>query len=160
MICYIVAMDRNRVIGKDNNMPWHLPADLAHFKKVTTGHTVVMGRKTYESIGRPLPNRKNVILTTNTSYEAPGCTIVHTKEEIDRLCKKEQKCFIIGGSELYHLFLSEADRLYVTVIDEAFVGDTYFPEIDHAKWKMISSETGMVDEKNKYPHEYRIYERK
>src|SRR5690625_1878520 len=156
MISLIAAMGNNRVIGLNNDMPWHLPADLAYFKKVTTGHTIVMGRKTYESIGRPLPKRRNVILTNNKSYSAPGCEIVHSKEEIREICKDEKECFIIGGSGLFTLFWDEVDRLYVTLIHESFSGDTFFPQINEKKWRIVSEERGIVDEKNRYAHDYRV----
>ncbi len=159
MISFIVAFDRDRVIGKNNRLPWHLPNDLARFKRITTGHTVVMGRKTYESIGRPLPNRRNVILTRNKSFEAEGCEVVHTYEEVINRCRDE-KCFIIGGSELFSLFWEDAERLYVTFIDASFDGDTFFPPIDERDWQLVSVEEGNVDEKNKYRHEFRLYVRK
>lgn len=156
---FIVAMDRNRVIGKNNQLPWHLPADLAYFKRVTSGHTIVMGRKTFESIGRPLPNRRNIVLTRNAGYKADGCEVVHAVENVVELCKQEDECFVIGGSELFSLFWNDVDRLYVTYIDEDIPGDTYFPEIDIEQWQLLSSEQGTVDEKNRYAHEFRIYER-
>lgn len=158
MMSFIVAMDRNRVIGKDNKLPWHLPGDLAYFKRVTTGHTIIMGRKTFESIGRALPNRRNVVLTKNTSFKAEGCDIVHTYDEVIALCREEE-CFIIGGSELFTLFWDDVDRLYVTFIDETFEGDTFFPEIDREKWELVSVKEGTVDEKNKYVHHFKVYER-
>jgi dihydrofolate reductase len=160
MISFVVAMDRNRLIGKENQLPWHLPADLAYFKKVTTGHTIVMGRKTYESIGRPLPNRKNVVLTRSEGYEAGGCEVVHDIDDVLQMARKEEECFVIGGTEVFRLFWNDVWRLYVTYIDEAFDGDTYFPEIDAENWNVVSVEKGTIDEKNRYPHEFRIYERK
>ncbi|NEU30096.1 dihydrofolate reductase [bacterium LRH843] len=160
MMSFVVAMEQNRVIGKDNKLPWHLPADLAYFKKVTTGHTIIMGRKTYESIGRPLPNRRNVILTRDPNFYAEGCDIVHSPDEIVKLCNGDGECFVIGGSELFSLLWNEVDRLYVTYIDANIPGDTFFPEIDESKWQLCSARQGKVDEKNRYAHEFRIYERK
>ncbi|WP_368503379.1 dihydrofolate reductase [Alkalihalophilus sp. As8PL] len=160
MIAYIVAMDKERTIGRDNDLPWHLPADLAHFKRVTSGHTIVMGRKTYESIGRPLPKRRNVILTRNTAYTADGCDVVHQVADVVKLAKEEDECFVIGGAELFTLFWDEVDRLYVTHIDETFDGDTFFPEIQEEEWKLLSADEGIVDEKNRYPHTFCVYERK
>ncbi|GAE33254.1 dihydrofolate reductase [Halalkalibacter akibai] len=160
MISFVVAMDRNQVIGKDNQLPWHLPADLKFFKKVTTGHTIVMGRKTYESIGRPLPNRHNVILTTNANYEAEGCEVVHQVEDVLQMVNQDEEFFIIGGTQVFSLFWDYVDRLYVTFIDHEFEGDTFFPKIEQDQWDMVSAELGMVDEKNVYPHEFRIYEKK
>ncbi|WP_332695790.1 dihydrofolate reductase [Halalkalibacter lacteus] len=160
MISFVVAMDRNRLIGKENQLPWHLPADLAYFKRVTTGHTIVMGRKTYESIGRPLPKRKNVVLTRSEGYEAEGCEVVHDIEDVLQMAKQEKECFVIGGTEVFRLFWDYVDRLYVTYIDETFDGDTYFPKIEEEQWEIASVEMGKVDEKNRYPHEFRTYERK
>ncbi|MED1600041.1 dihydrofolate reductase [Alkalihalophilus marmarensis] len=160
MISYIVAMDNKRTIGANNDLPWHLPADLAHFKRVTSGHTIVMGRKTYESIGRPLPKRRNVILTRNKDFNAEGCEVVHQLEEVLDIAKQEEECFIIGGAELFKLFWNDTDRLYITHIDETFEGDTYFPEIKESEWEKVSDEAGTVDEKNRYPHTFCTYERK
>lgn len=157
MISLIVAMGRNRVIGKDNKMPWHMPADLSYFKKITTGHPVVMGRKTFESIGRPLPNRKNIILTTDRSYKQAGCVIVHSVEEVLTF-GKEQTLFIIGGAQIYQQFLTYADRVYITLIDGEFEGDTYFPELGD-DFVLISTESHEQDEKNRYDYEFRIYEK-
>jgi dihydrofolate reductase len=159
MISFVVAMDRNRLIGKENQLPWHLPADLAYFKKVTTGHTIVMGRKTYESIGRPLPNRKNVVLTRSEDFEASGCEVVHHLDDVLQMAKQEEECFVIGGTQIFSLFWDSVDRLYVTFIDHEFEGDTYFPEIEQEQWEVVSVDQGIVDEKNQYPHEFRIYER-
>lgn len=160
MKSFLVAMDRNRVIGKDNDLPWRLPADLAYFKKKTTGHTILMGRKTYESIGRPLPNRLNVILTKNKHFTAEGCIVVHSVEEALALMnKKEDEYFIIGGSDLFKQFFPYVDRMYITFIDEEFEGDTFFPEIDMSDWKLISKEKGKKDEKNRYDYEFLVYER-
>lgn len=159
MISFIVAMDKHRLIGKENDLPWRLPADLAHFKRVTSGHTVIMGRKTYESIGKPLPNRRNVVVTRSQAYTAEGVDIVHSIDEAIRLTEHENETFVIGGSELFKAFWPHADRMYVTYIDEVFDGDTYFPEIDGQEWELVSIEAGIVDEKNVYPHEFRVYER-
>ncbi|MDT8858663.1 dihydrofolate reductase [Alkalihalobacillus sp. MEB130] len=159
MISFVVAMDQNRVIGKDNQLPWHLPADLAFFKKVTTGHTIVMGRKTYESIGRPLPKRRNVVLTRDEQYKAEGCDVVHTVEAVLDIAQQEDECFVIGGTEVFKLFWEHVDRLYVTYIDETFEGDTFFPEISDDEWEIVFVEKGVVDEKNRYRHEFRTYER-
>ncbi|GAE27439.1 dihydrofolate reductase [Halalkalibacter wakoensis JCM 9140] len=119
-----------------------------------------MGRKTYESIGRPLPNRRNVVLTRDEQYEAEGCEIVHSVEEVLQIASSEDECFVIGGTEVFKLFWNHVDKLYVTHIDESFEGDTYFPEISAHEWEIVSVEKGMVDDKNKYDHEFRLYERK
>ncbi|TMV47232.1 dihydrofolate reductase [Paenibacillus mesophilus] len=157
-VSMIVAMDRNRVIGRNNKLPWRLPADLAFFKKTTMGHPVIMGRKTYESIGRPLPGRTNIILTRDPSYSAEGCEVAHTVEEA-LLAAEAQSPFIIGGSEIYALFFPIADRLYVTSIDEQFEGDAHFPEIDPEMWKIVARQPGTIDENNLHPHTFVTYER-
>ena len=128
MISMVVAMSQNRVIGKSGKMPWHIPEDLQYFKALTTGHTVIMGRKTFESIGRPLPNRLNVVLTHDEAYEADGCEVAHSIEEVIRKYhKKEEELFIIGGSTLYKAFMPYATKLYITLIEKYFEGDTFFP---------------------------------
>ncbi|MGE6629692.1 dihydrofolate reductase [Bacillus sp. NPDC077027] len=162
MISMIVAMGEGRVIGKDNQMPWHLPADLAYFKKVTGGHTIVMGRKTFESIGRALPNRRNIVLTTSSTFQADGCEVVHSIDDILEIEKTsgEQELFIIGGSKLYEEMLTHADRLYITHICHAFEGDRFFPEFQKAKWTIVSTEKGHRNEKNPYDYEFVIYDRK
>ncbi|WP_088103998.1 dihydrofolate reductase [Halalkalibacter urbisdiaboli] len=160
MISFIFAMDEQRTIGKDNDLPWHLPADLAFFKRTTLGHTIVMGRKTYESIGRPLPKRRNVVLTRSQDFQAPGCEVVHSVDEVKALSNEDEELFIIGGTELFKLFWNDVDRLYVTKIHETFEGDTFFPEISEADWKLVSVEKGKVDEKNRHAHDFCLYERK
>lgn len=158
-ISYIFAMDRNRAIGLNNRLPWHLPADLNFFKKVTIGHPILMGRKTYESIGKPLPGRRNVVLTRNADFEAAGCDIVHTvKEAVDEFAGQE--LFVIGGVEVFRLFAAEVDRMYITYIDHEFEADTFYSDLDLADWTLVSSEQGIRDEKNPYDYEFRIYERK
>lgn len=160
MLSIIVAHDRNRVIGKNNQLPWHLPQDLAYFKKVTMGRPVIMGRKTHESIGRLLPGRENIVITRNKNYQADGCMIIHSLNDIRQLEKKFQgEIFIIGGAEIFEKTLHEVDRLYITYIDEEFEGDTFFPEINLNEWKEISREKGIKDEKNPYDYEFIVYER-
>ena len=127
MIKIIVAMSKNRVIGNNNELIWKLSSDLKRFKELTTGQSVVMGRKTYESIGRPLPNRRNIIITRNLEYEVEGCEIVSSLEEA--LLLTGSNCFIIGGGEIYRQALDKADRIYLTRINKDFEGDTTFPEI-------------------------------
>jgi dihydrofolate reductase len=157
-ISFILAMDRNRGIGMNNNLPWHLPADMANVKKLTLGHTLIMGRKTFESLRRPLPGRTNVILTQNPTYQAPGCIIIHTVEEALTRFKAEE-LFIFGGAEVYKLFMPYVDKMYVTYIDEAFQADTFFPEIDMQDWMLIMNEQGIVDEKNPYTYYFQQYVR-
>jgi dihydrofolate reductase len=155
-ISYIVAMDIQQAIGLGNSLPWRLPADLAYFKKTTMDHAVLMGRKTYESIGKPLPNRTNVVLTQNKHYEAEGCLIVHSVEEAVEQFKNEE-IFVIGGAEVFQLFMPSVDRLYITLIEHEFEADTYFPEFDIDDWVLVSSEDGVKDAKNPYEYSFLVY---
>jgi dihydrofolate reductase len=139
-ISLIVAMSRNRVIGSDNRLPWHLSADLRRFKAITMGKPILMGRKTHESIGRPLPGRKNIVLTSDPNYQAPGCVVAHSPEEALRAAEGGEDLMVIGGSSLYERFLPEADRIYLTLIDEAFSGDTFFADFDRDDWVEIERE--------------------
>lgn len=161
MISFLVAMDQNRVIGKDNKLPWHLPADLKYFKELTMGHPIIMGRKTYESIGRPLPGRENIVITRKKDYTAEGCTIIHSISEVKELDeKRNDELFVIGGAEIFEQTFSIADRLYITVIEETFEGDTYFPHFNEDDWGIVSKEKGVQDERNVYEHYFLVYERK
>ncbi|CAI6279150.1 dihydrofolate reductase [Bacillus subtilis] len=160
MISFIFAMDANRLIGKDNDLPWHLPNDLAYFKKVTSGHSIIMGRKTFESIGRPLPNRKNIVVTSAPASEFPGCTVVSSLKDVLDICSGSEECFVIGGAQLYTDLFPYADRLYMTKIHHEFEGDRHFPEFDESNWKLVSSEQGIKDEKNPYDYEFLMYEKK
>ncbi|WP_134683215.1 dihydrofolate reductase [Brevibacillus migulae] len=159
MISLIFAMDRNRLIGKNNELPWHLPADLQYFKRITSGHTVIMGRKTYESIGKPLPNRKNLVITRDHTLKLEGCTICTSVSEVLETVGKEEEAFVIGGAEVYKQFLPVADRMYITFIDESFEGDAYFPSYEEDQWKLIQSEQGIQDERNPYEHRFTVWER-
>lgn len=155
MISLIAAVSENNVIGNKGALPWHLPRDFAFFKETTVEHTVVMGRKTFESIGRPLPNRKNIILTRqDVSFD--GCTVVHSIDEIPQ----EEDVFVIGGAEIYNQFLPLAKRLYITVVHTTLEGDTYFPAIDPATWKCVSSQRHEKDEKNEFDITFTLYERR
>jgi dihydrofolate reductase len=151
-----VAMDIQQAIGLGKELPWRLPADLAYFKRTTMDHTILMGRKTYESIGKPLPNRTNVILTKNKDFIAEGCLIVHSVEEAKEQFKNEE-IFVIGGAEVFKLFMSAVDRLYITLIEREFKSDTYFPEFDIDDWELVSSEDGIKDDKNPYDYSFLIY---
>lgn len=124
----IVAMTNDRVIGKDGDLPWHLPEDLKFFKKTTLGHPIIMGRKTYDSIGKPLPKRKNIVLTRNQDWQADGVEVIHAPEDIYELQLDVDKAFIIGGAEVYQLYLPLLDELIITHIAENYMGDTFFPE--------------------------------
>ena len=132
----IVAIAQNRVIGSDNKMLWHIPEDFAHFKKTTMGHPIIMGRKTWESLGRPLPGRKNVVITRQKDYEAEGAEIVSSLEEALKLLRDEPRVFVIGGGEVYRQAMPLADHMWVTIVGKNFEGDTTFPEIDPSVWKV------------------------
>ncbi|MBP1157213.1 MULTISPECIES: dihydrofolate reductase [unclassified Paenibacillus] len=163
-ISLILAMDEARGIGRNNKLPWRLPADLAFFKKTTLGHTILMGRKTYESIGRPLPGRHNVILTRDASFKAEGSEVLHSVEEAAAAygrggSKETEELFVIGGAEVYGLMLPYADRMYITEIAHRFEADAFFPDVDQEQWRVVSRERGIRDDKNPYDFEFVIYER-
>jgi dihydrofolate reductase len=159
MISLVIALSKNRVIGKDNQLPWHLPADLAHFKQVTMGHVIVMGRKTHEAIGRPLPGRTNVIITRDPSYRAEGCIIAHSAEEVLQRFSGEP-IDIIGGAQIIELFLPVIDTMHLTLIDAIFAGDTYFPELDMSEWELVSRKKGKKDEGNPYDYYFLTYKKR
>ncbi|HEY8158115.1 MAG TPA: dihydrofolate reductase [Methylobacter sp.] len=139
-ISFVVAMASNRAIGLNNQMPWHLSADLKKFKKITMGAPILMGRKTYESIGRPLPGRTNIIISRNPSYSQPGCLVFNDIEEALDSCRDSDEVFVIGGSHLYKSMLPIADTLYLTQIHKEFPGDTFFPELDAEQWIEVQRE--------------------
>ena len=153
MIKIIVAMSKNRVIGNSNTLIWHLPEDLKRFRQLTTGNTIVMGRKTYESIGKPLSNRRSIIITRNPDYKVEGCEVVNSLEEA--LLLSNSDCFIIGGGEIYRQAIGIADRLYITSIDKDFEGDTKFPDIP-GEWYESSFEEFSNDE---FKYSFLEYER-
>ncbi|WP_411953290.1 dihydrofolate reductase [Alkalibacillus sp. S2W] len=155
----IVAMDENHVIGLDQGMPWHLPNDLKYFKSVTSQSTIVMGRKTFESIGRPLPKRHNIILTRQKDFNPEGCTVIHSMEELQDVVLSNEHVFIIGGAALFAEALSFADYMYITHIHSTFEGDTYFPEVDWSKWALVERTEGETDEKNQHAHTFSVYKR-
>lgn len=159
----IVARSRNGVIGKNNELPWRLSSDLKRFKTLTVGHPVVMGRKTYESIlvrlGKPLPERENVILTRQKDFSAPGCLVINNLAEIENLAKGKE-VFIIGGAEVYQLTLPKTDKVYLTLVETEVDGDAFFPPLEESAWQLIKQEKHLADEKNDYNFEFRIYERK
>ena len=151
MISIIVAVAKNGVIGDKNSLLWHLREDMVHFRTTTSGHPVVMGRKTYDSIGRPLPKRTNVVITRDTNLAIEGCTVVHSLEEAVAMFDKSEEVFIIGGAQIYAQALAVADRIYLTVIDKEYEGDTSFPEIDYSAWKEISREEYVRGEEFEHP---------
>ncbi|MCK5029135.1 MAG: dihydrofolate reductase [Bacteroidales bacterium] len=150
MLSIIVAVAENNVIGKDNSLIWKLPRDMRHFKETTTGHYIIMGRKTFESNGRPLPNRTNVIITRDKSFKAEGCVIVHSLEDAIKEAKDDSEAFIIGGGVIYDLAMPLVDRIYITQIYHLFEGDTFFPEINMEEWDVVEERKFEPDEKNKY----------
>ena len=139
-ISLIAAMGKNRVIGKDNSLIWKLPEDMKRFRELTTGKPVIMGRKTFESIGRALPNRKNIVITRDKNYKAKGCTVVNSVKEALKAAKDADEVMIIGGSQVYQEFIPIANKMYITLIDKDFEGDAYFPEFDEAEWKEAKKE--------------------
>lgn len=161
MLSIIVAVAKNNVIGKDNQLIWHLPEDLKRFKRLTTNHTIIMGRKTFESLGRVLPNRKHVILCNDAEMNIDDEN-VEILDDISKLKKykdSEEENFVLGGATIYKLLMPYADKMYVTHIKEEFEGDVYFPEISEKDWKITEREKGLRDEKNPFDYEYVTYER-
>jgi len=158
MINIIAAMSRNRVIGNNGQLPWKLPEDMKYFTKITTDLPVVMGRKTFESIGRPLENRINIILTRDKSYQKDGCIILNNMEDVIKNFGKEN-LMVIGGEEIYRQFLPYTERIYLTLIDKDFEGDTFFPDFDKENWIKKSEEKGIKDENNPYDYYFQIYEK-
>ena len=158
----IVAMDEQRAIGKNNQLLWHLPADLKHFKELTTGHAILMGRKTYESIGKPLPNRTNIILTHGTDLNMPGCVIINSLKDLlqSDLLDETQELFIIGGAQIYQQLLPYTQRIYLTLVHHTFGGDVFFPELNPQEWQETSREAHQADEKNPYAYTFLTLERK
>jgi len=158
-ISIIVATAENNVIGKDNTLVWHLPADMKFFKDKTTGHCIITGRKNYESIPekfRPLPNRTNIVITRQEEYAAPGAMVVHSVKEAIEKAKQtgDPEIFIIGGAEIFKESLPYTDRIYLTKIYHTFEGDVFFPELESGQWRETDRRQGIVDEKNKYAHDY------
>lgn len=158
ILTIVVAISENRAIGKDNKLLWHLPKDLKHFKDITTGHTVIMGRKTYDSVGRPLPNRRNIIITRQ-DITINGCEVVNSLEAAIALCEDEEEVFIVGGAEIYRQAIKLTDRIYLTVVHQRFEADSFFPQIDTKDWKEVYREDHHPDEKNLLPYSFITYER-
>jgi dihydrofolate reductase len=159
-ISIIVAFDENRLIGRNNELPWRLPADLKFFKSVTMGHPIIMGRKTFESIGRVLPGRTSVIVTRQQDYTAPGCVVVNSLKEALEKCGSQEQAFIIGGAELFQHALPLASDLYITEIHHRFEGDTWFPEIRKDQWQEISVENHKADDRNQWDYTFIHLKRK
>lgn len=159
MISIIVAVAQNGVIGKDNGLIWHISEDLQYFKKRTLGHAVIMGRKTYESIGKPLPKRKNIIVTTNSTYQADGCFSAQSLNQAIQLALPDDEVFIIGGGKLYSEALAIADKVYLTRIHKSYEGDTFFPELDPLAWSKIECVDFERGENFEYPFSFITYQR-
>jgi len=159
-ISLIAALPRNRVIGRDNELPWHLPADLKFFKNTTMGRPIIMGRKTYDSIGRPLPGRHNIIVTRNRDYACKGCTVTHSLHEAVQACGPKDAPVIIGGASLYQEAIALVDCMYLTFIDAEFDGDTLFPQFDRTDWIEVERENHKPDTRNPYHYSFVTLERK
>ncbi len=156
----IAGMAHNRVIGIANQLPWHLPADLAWFKKTTLGKPILMGRKTHESIGKPLPGRQNIIISTNKNLRLAGCDVVNSPEAAIDLVKDELEVMVIGGALIYELFLPYADRLYLTQVDADIEGDAFFPDYHAAaQWETVFQEDHLADERNTYDYSFQQLDR-
>jgi len=160
VVSIIAAMDRDRLIGNKNQLPWHLPADLAHFKRVTMGKPVIMGRKTFESIGRALPGRTNIIITRSGDFHADGVVQAHSLQQALGLVSDQDEAMIIGGGSIYQQALPVADRLYLTYVENSFEGDAWFPVFDKGQWRVIAEEQHAADEKNKDDYRFVTYQRK
>lgn len=168
MLSLIAAMSENRVIGRDGDLPWHLPADLKHFKDTTRGHAVIMGRKTFESLDRPLPDRTNIVITRNPDYEIGGVIVTRSLDDAIAAARSEttssddgseQEIFVLGGEEVFRRALCRADRIYLTIVRAELEGDTHFPEFDPAEWQVVSESHHPSDEQNMYAYTFQTLER-
>ena len=160
ILTIIAAIANNNALGKDNQLIWHLSADLKRFKKLTTGHHIIMGRKTFESIGKPLPNRTTIIITRNKNYKQEGCLVANSLEKAIKMVKNDNTPFIIGGAQIYKEAIKIVDKLDITFVHHDFEADVFFPKIDLKIWKEISRESFKEDEKNKFDYSFVSFERK
>ena len=162
MLSIIVAIANQNVIGKDNKLIWHIPEDLKRFKEITTGHKIIMGRKTFESLGRVLPNRKHIILCNDMeiNIDDENVEVLEDISMLDKYINSEEECFVIGGATIYKLLMPYANKMYITKINQDFEGDVYFPEIKEEEWQEISEEPGLRDEQNPFDYKYITYIRK
>lgn len=160
MIIIIAAAAENNTLGKNNEMVWHLPNDFQRFKSLTSGHHIIMGRKTFESLVKPLPNRTHVIITRQKEYHAEGCIVVDSIEKALEICPKDEDSYIIGGGEIYALGLPYTDKLEITRVHHNFEGDAHFPKINEDEWEMTVSEFNEKDEKHRYDYSYQTYIRR
>jgi dihydrofolate reductase len=159
-ISLIAAVSENGVIGAQNRLPWHLPDDLRHFRAITTGHTVITGRKNCESIGKPLPNRRNIVITRQRGYQAPGCEVAHSLAEALAMAADEPEVFVIGGAQLYAQALPLATRLYLTEVHATVAGDTHFPALERSEWQETGRERHGADERHAHAFSFVVLERK
>ena len=161
MLSIIVAKAKNNIIGKDNSLIWHLPEDLKRFKALTEGHTIIMGRKTFQSLGRVLPNRKHIIFSQNPDFkvEHENVEVVHSLLQIQEYIESEHEAFVIGGAMIYNLLMPYVTKMYITQINQEFEGDAFFPKVDEEKWKEIDRKKGTQDENNNLDYEYITYEK-
>lgn len=159
-IIMIAAASSNHALGLDNKLLWHLPDDFKRFKEMTTGHYIVMGRKTFESFPKPLPNRTHIIITRQKDYLVPGHLVVDSLEKALELLPENEDSYIIGGGEIYHQAMEYVDKIELTKIDEIFEADTFFPEIDNSKWQLIHEEFHPIDEKHLYPFSFQSFTKK
>ncbi len=150
----IVAMDENRLIGSNNGLPWHLPADLAFFKRSTMGKPIIMGRKTFESIGKPLPGRRNIVVTRDPNFNAEGCEVANSIDAAIDLCQNDAEIMLIGGASLYQQSFDRATDLYITRIHHRFAGDTWFPDFDESEWKIENREYFDADHSNRHAYSF------
>jgi len=153
-------MAENRVIGRGAALPWHLPEDMRHFKRLTTGHTIIMGRRTYDSVGKPLPNRRTVVLTRDRTFAPDRAVVAPDLASALASARGEDEVFVVGGAEIYELALPLAQRIYLTVVHAEVDGDIYFPDFDIAEWTLVSDERHAADQKHAYPFSFRVYERR
>ena len=159
-ISLVVAASKNNVIGRNGGLPWHLPDDLRHFKRLTTGKPVVMGRRTFESIGRPLPDRRNIVMTRDPDYAAEGCDVVSSVDEALDLVAGAGEVMVIGGGQVYRDFLPRADRVYLTRVQAEVDGDTYFTELTETEWLLVSTEHHAADDRHDYAFDLMVFERR
>jgi len=160
MLTIIAAVAKNNALGKNNQLIWHLPADLKRFKKITSGHHVIMGRKTFDSLGKPLPNRTTIIITRNANFKAAGCIIVNSLTEAVKIAAIDENPFILGGAEIYKQAIDVADILDLTIVHKEFDADVFFPEIDPTIWKETSREDLKADDKNKYDYSFVTFKKR
>ena len=159
-VSLVVAASTNNVIGRDRGLPWHLPDDLRHFKRLTVGKPVVMGRRTYESIGRPLPDRQNIVMTRDADYVAEGCDVVTSVDEALDTARGAEEVMVIGGGQVYRDFLPRADRIYLTRVQADVEGDTFFFDIDQTRWQSVSSKHHDADAKHAYAFDLMVFDRR